>query len=126
MLGQVPVLLLPDETASQSAAEEVSLSLSKRADGSLVIDVLNRPSLPQQCDTGDADPLDPAIIVCRQTASSPRLSKMIGPEIDDFGSAIPRARVKLSDKAEGQVNLINKGVGNWNANGGEVRLKIDF
>lgn len=124
MLEQVSVLSLPDET--QIAAGELSSFLSKRADGSLVINVLNRPSLPEKCHTSDADPFDPAIIVCRQTASSPRLSKMIGPEIDDFGSAIPRARVKLSDEAEGQVNLINKGVGNWHANGDEVRRKIDF
>jgi hypothetical protein len=45
---------------------------------------------------------------------------------DAFGSAIPRARIKLSDTASAEANVHNTPVGWFNANGGEVRLKIDF
>jgi hypothetical protein len=45
---------------------------------------------------------------------------------DGFGSAVPRARIKLSDTASAEANLINQGVGGFDADGGEVRLKIDF
>ena len=47
-------------------------------------------------------------------------------EVDDFGNAIPRARVKLSEHAEGQANATAPSVSGWNAQGGEARLKIDF
>jgi hypothetical protein len=30
-----------------------------------------------------------------------------GPEMNDFGIAIPRARMKLSENAEAEANLIN-------------------
>jgi hypothetical protein len=81
---------------------------------------------PQECATEETDPFNPEIVVCKQTAASPRLGPMVGPVDDGFGSAIPRARIKLSDTASAEANAINKGVGGFNANGGEVRLKIDF
>jgi hypothetical protein len=93
----------------------------------LVIDILApAPPSPEDCAGRVADPFQSEIIVCQQAKASPRLSKSIGPELDDFGNAIPQARLKLSENAEAQANLINKSVGGWNANGAEMRLKIDF
>lgn len=93
----------------------------------LVIDVLApAPPPPGDCAGHVADPFQSEIIVCQQAEAAPRLAKSIGPEVDDFGNAIPRARLKLSENAEAQANLINKSVGGWNANGAEVRLKIGF
>lgn len=93
----------------------------------LVIDILApAPPPPEDCAAREADPFHPEIIVCQQAKASPRLTKSIDPELDDFGNAIPRARLKLSEHAEAEANLINKGVGGWNANGAEVRLKIGF
>ena len=105
----------------------VSAETSPKASVPLVIDILARPPANQDCAADNRDPLNPEIIVCQKTATAtPRLGKSIGPQLDDFGNAIPKARVKLSDTAEAEANLINKGVGGFNANGAEVRLKIDF
>ena len=96
--------------------------------GRIVIDILApvRP-VAEDCPAHEADPFQPEIIVCQQAKSlPPRLTKSIGPQLDDFGNALPRARLKLSENAEAEANLINKSVGGWNANGAEVRLKIDF
>ncbi|WP_322897903.1 hypothetical protein [Erythrobacter sp. T5W1-R] len=92
----------------------------------LVIDILAPPPAAEDCRAHDADPFYPEIVVCQKVAPSARLTREIGPEVDDFDNAIPRARLKLSEAAEAEANLINKGVGGWNANGAEVRLKIDF
>ena len=98
--------------------------------GKLVLDILAPPPpAPQQsgdCLARDADPFQPEILVCQTAALPQRLTRQVGPALDDFGNAIPRARVKLSDKAQGEANLINQSVGGFNANGAEVRLKIDF
>lgn len=124
MLDQVPDVPPAAETAETSAA---AATLLLRPAAPLVIDILApAPSLAEDCAAREADPFSPEIIVCQPAKASPRLTKSIGPEIDDFGNAIPRARVKLSEHAEAQANLINKSVGGWNANGAEVRLKIDF
>jgi len=91
-----------------------------------VIDILARLPAPGDCAERDADPFHPEIVVCQKAAASPRLTRQVGPELDDFGNAIPRARLKLSENAEAEANFINKSVGGWNANGAEVKLKIDF
>ena len=123
MLDPVPdVPLAPASVAASPAAAS-----DLRPAAPLVIDILARPSGDQDCTADKGDPFSSEIIVCQKTATTaPRLGKTIGPELDDFGNAIPKARVKLSDTAEAEANLINKGVGGWNANGAEVRLKIDF
>jgi hypothetical protein len=51
---------------------------------------------------------------------------MVGPVDDGFGSAIPRARIRLSENAEAEANLIKQGVGGFDADGAEVRVKIGF
>ncbi|MEE4337294.1 hypothetical protein [Erythrobacter sp.] len=111
----------PDDPVEQHAP------MTEREDGSLVIDLTAlAPPPPDECIEQELDPFDPEIIVCRQTAPSPRIGQDALPEIDDFGNAIPRARLRLSDTATLEANTISKGVGGVNANGGEVRLKIDF
>lgn len=102
-------------------------AMQERADGTLVIDLTQlTPPPPTECVADEPDPFQPEIVVCKATGPSPRLGTVIGPVDDGFGSAIPRARFKLSDKAEAQANATNPSVGGWNAQGGEVRLKIDF
>lgn len=100
-----------------------------RADGRVVIDLtqLAPPPPPSdQCGEAAPDPFNPEIVVCTATGPSPRLGPVVGPVDEEFGSAIPRARIRLSDTASAEANAINQGVGGFNANGGEVRLKIDF
>ena len=87
-----------------------------------VLDV--HPAEP--CDDDQPDPLNPVILVCADTGPAPRLGPVVGPVDDGFASAIPRARIKLSDNAEAEANLISQGVGGFEADGGEVRVKIDF
>ena len=122
---------MPPETqpvlAESRADLPTPLPMESRADGTLVIDLTRLAPPPEQDCAGDeTDPLNPAIIVCQASGPSPRIGPMIGPVDDDFGSAIPRARIRLSDNASAEANAINKGVGGINANGGEVRLKIGF
>jgi len=101
--------------------------MQERADGTLVIDLTQlNPPPPSECVADEPDPFNPEIVVCKATGPSQRLGPAIGPVDDGFASAIPRARIKLSDKAEAQANATNPSVGGWNAQGGEVRLKIDF
>jgi hypothetical protein len=102
-------------------------AMQERADGALVIDLTQLiPPPSSECVADDPDPFQPEIVVCKATGPSPRLGPVVGPVDDGFGSAIPRARIKLSDKAEAQANATKPSVGGWNAQGGEVRLKIDF
>ncbi|WP_285711088.1 hypothetical protein [Erythrobacter oryzae] len=98
------------------------------SDGRVVIDLtrLVPPPPAGECTDEAADPLTSEIVVCAASTPAPRLGPVVGPVDDGFGSAIPRARLKLSDNAEAEANLINQGVGGFNANGGEVRVKIDF
>ncbi len=102
--------------------------MEQRADGTLVIDLtaLVPPPPPEDCAPEDPDPLNPAILVCAASGPSPRIGPMFGPVDDGFASAIPRARLKLSDTASAEANLTNSGVGGFDAEGAEVRLKIDF
>lgn len=98
-------------------------------DGALVIDLttLVPDARPQECIESDPNPLDSGILVCRALDTDQRIDPTYGPADEpEFGSAIPRARVKITDNAEAEANAINKGVGGINANGGEVRVKIDF
>lgn len=102
------------------------LPMEQRANGTLVIDLLAPAPPPQDCAEREPDPFHPEIVVCRAQGLSPRLGREAIPEVDDFGNAVPRARWKLSDKATLETNAINQGVGGWNANGGEVRVRIGF
>lgn len=107
---------------------EAEASQPPGAEGRVVIDLTQFVPQPPagECLADDPDPLNPAIVVCEATGPSPRLGPMIGPVDEEFGSAIPRARIKLSETAEAQANVHNTPVGGFNANGGELRLKIDF
>lgn len=85
------------------------------------------PLLPApDCPDEAPDPFNPEIVVCAASNPAPRLGPVVGPVDEGFGSAILRARIKLSDTASAEANLINQGVGGINANGAEVRLKIGF
>jgi hypothetical protein len=97
-------------------------------EGKVVIDLTQFAPKPpaDDCAPDDPDPLNSEIVVCATTGPSPRLGPVVGPVDEEFGSAIPRARIKLSETAEAEANLHNAPVGGFNANGGEVRLKIDF
>lgn len=101
-------------------------AMEQRADGKLVIDLLVPAPPPPDCVPDEPDPFNPEIVVCEASGPSPRIGPMIGPEDDTFGSAIPRARIKLSDTASAEANATAPSVGGWNAQGGEVKLKIDF
>lgn len=98
------------------------------ADGRVVIDLTQflPPPPAEDCAGETPDPFTPEIVVCKQSETSPRLGPVLGPADEGFGSAIPRARVKLSDTASAEANATAPSVGGWNAQGGEVRLKIDF
>lgn len=97
-------------------------------DSRVVIDLTQfvPPPPAEECIDEPADPLNAEILVCAQTGPAPRLGPMVGPVDDGFGSAIPRARIKLSENAEAEANLIKQGVGGIDADGAEVRVKIDF
>ena len=126
MIVDDPPAPLPQPPATEIV--EPHLPTELRADGTLVIDLTSLTSDTTQCLDEEPDPLNPEIIVCRETTTSPRLGADYGPSADELieGSAIPRARWKLSDDATLEANTINQGVGGFNANGGEVRVKIDF
>lgn len=109
-----------------NADAPIQLPIESRADGTLVIDLLAPAPALQDCAADLPDPFNPEIVVCKDSGPSPRLGPMVGPVDEEFGSAIPRARVKLSDTASAEANVHNTPVGGFNANGGEVRLKIDF
>ena len=120
----------PPETAPIEAEgrSEVPtpLPMASRADGTLVIDLLAPVPRQQDCASDQPDPFNPEIVVCKDSGPSPRIGPMVGPVDDGFASAVPRARIKLSDTAAAEANVHNTPVGGFNANGGEVRLKIDF
>ena len=134
-MDEPPALVIPDAPVEQRGTTIVlpdatvsDLPTTQRSDGSLVIDLMPLAPAPQQCAEEEPDPFNPTILVCRQTEPDPRLGADYGPSADDvlFGSAVPRARLKISDNAEAQANTIKKSVGGFDADGGEVRLKIDF
>ena len=133
MIQDAPPIDPPAEIAivdEQAATQPVGLPTTENADGSLAIDLKPLAPVPEveQCFDRDPNPLDDTIVVCRRSTNDQRLTSNYGPidTPDDFGSAVPRARVKISDDAEAEANAISKGVGGFNANGGEVRVKIDF
>lgn len=120
---------LPPEPPAVVAEMPAASPDQLRVDGTLVIDLTQLVPPPPQDSCADEapDPFNPEIVVCEKAAGpSPRLGLVVGPIDDGFGSAIPRARIKLSDTASAEGNLHNTPVGGFNANGGEVRLKIDF
>jgi hypothetical protein len=118
----------PQTEAPAEAQAAVPSPMEQRTDGNLVIDLtrLVPPPPPEDCADSAPDPFNPEIVVCQTAAPSPRLGPVIGPLDDGFGSAIPRARIKLTDTTSAELNGTNPSVGGFNAQGGEVRLKIDF
>lgn len=118
-----PVIEVPADDGATAANSGVGES-----DGRVVIDLTQfvPPPPVEECTGETPDPFTSEIVVCRESGPSPRIGPQIGSVDDGFGSAIPRARIKLSDKAAAEANVHNTPVGGFNANGGEVRLKIDF
>lgn len=114
--------------ADTAPGQAPSLPAGQRADGTLVIDLTGlAPSPPPpDCASQAPDPFNPEIIVCAETGPSPRLGPVVGPVDESFGSAIPRARLRLSDRATAEANLVGAPVGGFDAEAAEVRLKIDF
>ncbi len=103
--------------------------LEEREDGTVVTDLTRLAPKPEagECLERDLNPLESTIIVCGETTTDQRLSPQYGPTDDEgFGSAVPRAKVRLPDNAETEANVIKKGVGGFDADGAEVKVKIDF
>jgi hypothetical protein len=121
---------IPIDISQEAPAEEAALPTGQRADGTLVIDLL--PLAPpvevEQCFEADPDPLANGIFVCRTLTTDQRLGDLHTVTADDinFGSAIPRARMRISEDASGEINGTNPAVGGWNAQGTEVRVRIGF
>jgi hypothetical protein len=117
----------PPPVTSETAAPAAPASAA-RAVGRVVIDLTQFvPPLPAEgCTDAPADSFNAEIVVCAASTPAPRLGPVVGPVDDGFGSAIPRARIKLSDNAEAEANLINQGIGGFDAEGAEVRVKIGF
>lgn len=111
----------PAEAAGEAPAAPAFVA---NGDGRVVIDLTQfvPPPPAEPCTDTPADPLNSEIVVCAATGPAPRL----GPVDDGFGSAIPRASIRLSDTASAEANATAPAVGGINAQGGEVRLKIDF
>ena len=110
-------------------AEQSASPLAGPGDSGRVLIDLTRlmpPPPAQECAEAASDPFTSEIVVCAATTPAPRLGPAVGPVDDGFASAIPRARIKLSDTASAEANLINQGVGGFDADGAEVRVKIDF
>ncbi|MEO0643510.1 MAG: hypothetical protein AAFY47_08880 [Pseudomonadota bacterium] len=130
----IEALAAPDDAVQGEAPlpplDSSALPEEVKADGTLVIDLMPLAPTPQRCadEEPEPDPFYPVIVVCRQMEADPRLGPNQGPDVDDllFGSAVPRARLKLSETAEAQANTIKKSVGGFDADGGEVRVKIEF
>jgi hypothetical protein len=119
----------PPPTPAIAGAETPAASPDRvQQDGRLVIDLTRLVSPPPapDCPNEATDPFNPEIVVCAAAALSPRLGPQVGPVDDGFASAIPRARIKLSERAEAEANLAKTPVGGFDADGAEVRLKIDF
>lgn len=117
--------LAPDTVGESGSATD--LPTTTKPDGTLVIDLKPLAPEPTTCVEENANPFNPTILVCSRTEPDPRLGEPLGP-VDEilFASAIPRAKVKLSENAEGQANAIKKSVGGFDADGGELRVKIEF
>lgn len=117
------------EPADEASGEvEPHLPMQTREDGSVVIDLSSLSPPRTECMDREPDPFNPEIVVCRETALSPLLGANFGPSADELteGSAVPRARMRLSEDAEAEANVINKGVGGWNAEGVEAKARLRF
>ncbi|MFO6448873.1 hypothetical protein ACLBKU_17200 [Erythrobacter sp. NE805] len=128
MIDEPPPPPPPAAPAADAAAPAAS-PYAERPDGTLVIDLtrLAPPPPAEECPEDAPDPFQPEeIVVCTATANAPRLGPQVGPVDDGFASAIPRARLKLSENAEAKANLAKTPVGGFDADGAEVRVKIDF
>ncbi|MBV7264608.1 hypothetical protein [Erythrobacter ani] len=127
MIDQPPSIAQPSE---QTEAVAPHLPTGERADGSVLIDLMPLSPPPTQCteEEPEPDPFNPEIVVCGETVLSPRLGTEYGPSADELiqGSAVPRASWQLSDNASVELNGAQTGVGGFSANGGEMRVKIDF
>ena len=125
MIDEPPAPPPPTEAGTEAPATPLDL---RQLDGRVVIALtrLLPPPPAPDCPDEPAGPLISEIVVCAETAPAPRLGPVVGPVDDGFGSAIPRARIKLSENAEAEANLIKQSVGGFDADGAEVKLKIDF
>lgn len=129
MIDEPPAPPVAIETPSEKA-NITDLPTVLNDDGTLVIDLTPLAVPPTECahKLAQPDPFNPEIIVCGETVLSPRLGADYGPTADEVveGSAVPRAQFRLSDSAVVEANVANNAVGGFNANGGEVRVKIGF
>ncbi len=113
MMDDPPVDLSVAQGEAQIAVEAEALAepevvIETRSDGTVVIDLMALAPPPLDCLEEEPDPFNPEIIVRAQAEMSARLGAGHGPSDEEqFGSAIPRARLKLSDSAEGEANVIN-------------------
>lgn len=114
--------------ASALAPETPISPYAERPDGSVEVDLtrLVPPPPAEPCADPAPDPFSNEIVVCEAAPSAQRIGPMMGPVDEEFGSAIPRARIKLSENAEAQLNLAKTPVGGIDADGAEVRVKIGF
>jgi hypothetical protein len=126
MLDEPPEAIVLE--APEAGEVQPHLPTHERADGSLVIDLTPLAPPPAECLEREPDPFNPEIVVCRELTLSPRLGADYGPTADEVleGSAVPRARLQLSEDASLEANVANQAVGGFNASGGEVRARIKF
>ncbi|MEM1051842.1 MAG: hypothetical protein AAGI28_07075 [Pseudomonadota bacterium] len=104
------------------------LPTEKREDGSVVVDLSGLAPPPTDCLESESDPFNPEIVVCREITHSPRLGADYGPSAEEVtsGSAVPRASVRLSEDVEAEASVAKSGVGGWDADGVEAKVKIEF
>ncbi|MEO0590524.1 MAG: hypothetical protein AAFZ11_08190 [Pseudomonadota bacterium] len=116
------------EATPADPVDPFALPTTTKSDGTVVIDLIPLAPAPQMCAEEEPDPFNPEIVVCRKTEPDPRIGPNQGPSVDEllFASAVPRARLKLSENAEAEANTIKKPVGGFNADGVEARVKIEF
>ena len=122
--AEAEIAIVDEQTATQAEP----LPTTENADGSLVIDLKPLAPVPthEQCFDRDPNPLDNTIVVCRKVTDQ-RLGPQTPPADElTFGSAVPRARVQISEDVAVEANATNSSVGGINGNGAEVRVKIDF
>ncbi|MEM7779761.1 MAG: hypothetical protein AAF697_05125 [Pseudomonadota bacterium] len=129
-----PVIVLESEQAGATSIDLPTesgplLRLEERSDDAVIIDLTTLvPSTDECFEEREPDPFQPEILVCRQTQIAPRLDSTYGPSAEEMleGSAVPRASVRLSEDAELEANVIKQGVGGFDADGVEARVRIGF